>query len=79
MQADRQRHPLASAVDEWIPRRHGGNPTDPANAAHLHRFCNGVKGSKNMGDPAVLAKVTARCVDHIAALLAGRNPRRRAW
>lgn len=51
-----KRHPLASVVDEWIPRnpckrrhcRHGCQPTQPgdvslANCVELHAACNALK------------------------------------
>jgi hypothetical protein len=43
---DRQRHPLASCIDELIPRALGGSPTDPNNTAHAHRLCNGIRGTR---------------------------------
>lgn len=39
-QLDRQRHDLASSIDEVIPVVDGGSTTDPANLRHAHRFCN---------------------------------------
>lgn len=43
---DPQRHPLASCVDELVPRKHGGDPLDLTNTAHTHRLCNGKRGTK---------------------------------
>lgn len=43
---DRYRHPLASVIDEVVPRRHGGSPLDRANTRHAHRLCNGMRGTK---------------------------------
>ena len=43
---DAQRHPLASCVDELVPRAYGGSPTDPGNVAHAHRVCNGSRGTQ---------------------------------
>lgn len=68
MHADRQRHPLASAVDEWIPIAAGGSALDRSNAAHLHRYCNGVKG-----DRPVTPEVVTRCRAHIATLLEAKT------
>lgn len=43
---DRHRHPLASCVDELIPRKYGGSALDYSNVAHAHRLCNGMRGVK---------------------------------
>lgn len=40
MQADRQRDPLAFAVDEIVPRSRGGSAVDDANLGAAHRHCN---------------------------------------
>ncbi len=37
--------PLSSCVDDWFPRKLGGDPLDPDNCVEVHRVCNGVKGS----------------------------------
>lgn len=37
---DRQRHPLASSIDEVVPVALGGSTVDLANLRHAHRFCN---------------------------------------
>lgn len=74
MNADRQRHPLASAVDEWHPRKHGGSALDLDNLRHLHRYCNGVKGSRQ-----VTPQMVAKCQAHIAGLLGTASITRRTW
>lgn len=48
MRADRQRHPLALAVDEIIPVVRGGDPTSKTNTMPSHRCCNGSRGKHAM-------------------------------
>lgn len=62
---DRQRHPLASCIDEIIPRSQGGSAIDRANTAHAHALCNGSRGTKP-----ITAEVRARCRELVAAHLA---------
>lgn len=59
---DRQRHPLASAVDEITPRSHGGDPTDRTNCHHAHRWCNGARGNRPV-TPALQARCQAKYAD----------------
>lgn len=41
---DTQRHPLASCVDELVPRSLGGSAIDRSNCRHAHRLCNEIRG-----------------------------------
>ena len=56
LDADHQREPLGSALDELVPRAHGGSCTDPANVRHAHRLCNSIRGTKT-----ITADLRRRC------------------
>ena len=70
---DAQRHPLASCVDELVPRSHGGSPVDPGNVAHAHRLCNGLRCTEPI-TPALRRRCRAAVEQQIAPLVT-----RRAW
>lgn len=53
---DAQRDPLASCVDELVPRSRGGSALDLTNVGHAHRICNGSRGAKP-----ITPEVRARC------------------
>ncbi len=61
---DRQRHPLALAVDELVPRsrlhpsQRRAAALDPTNTAPAHRICNGSRGTKP-----ITPTVRQRCRD----------------
>lgn len=59
------RTPLASTVDEIIPRSRGGSATDLANTRHAHLTCNATRGNR-APTPAVLAACRARAEAHMA-------------
>lgn len=40
-----RRHPLASVIDEWIPRARGG-PVTASNCVECHSACNGIKSDR---------------------------------
>lgn len=87
MNADRQRDPLAFAVDEIIPRCRGGSAVDDANLAPAHRHCNGSRHNHPLvpWDPAWQTRkhdpeeVRARCRTRIEALWTARTPVIRNW
>lgn len=75
LNVDHQRHPLGSALDELVPRAHGGSPTDPANVAHAHRLCNGIRGTKP-----ITPALRQRCRQAIEQAIGATNGvTRRRW
>ncbi len=65
---DAQRDPLASCVDEVIPRKHGGSATEWANLAHAHRICNGKRGVKR-----VTSELREACLREVASIKEARR------
>jgi ribosomal protein L37E len=64
----RQTDPLGSVVDEIIARNHGGSAEDRANCRHMHRLCNGIRGTKPL-----TPEVRTRCRTSITRLLGHRT------
>ena len=61
---DKQRHPLASTIDELIPRARNGDPLDEALCRHAHRVCNSMKGKQP-----VTPELHTRCRTKVAELI----------
>lgn len=70
-----RRHPLASVVDEWLPRRLGGDPHDPDNCVELHHRCNEIKAGTWPVTPNLMAQCRAE-IERIlnAATVEVRHP-----
>ena len=70
---NRQSHPLASCVDEILPRHHGGSPLDPANLGHAHRVCNTSRGTQPI-TPEVRQRCQELALHHMNRITAIINP-----
>lgn len=66
---DRQRHALASTVDELVPIAAGGSDTDRANCRHAHRCCNSSRNKQPITD-----EVRRRCHELAMGHLAAAGP-----
>lgn len=71
-----RRHPLASVIDEWLPRARGGD-VNLDNCVETHSLCNGIKGDRWPVTP----DLNDRCRRRIEHELQGApNPTRsRTW
>lgn len=59
-----RRHPLASVIDEWLPRSKGG-AVDLTNCVEMHSWCNAIKSNHWP----VTDEMRDRCRTHIASLI----------
>ena len=55
-----RRHPLASVVDEWVPRSKGG-PVTLANCVEMHSACNAIKSDHWP----ITTELRDRCTDEV--------------
>lgn len=62
-------HPLSSVIDEWLPRRLGGDPHNPDHCVELHRVCNAIKSDAWP----VTDAIYERCRAEVRRLLEARD------
>ena len=65
---DRQWHPLASCIDELLPRSLGGSATDPTNLGHAHRCCNGSRHNTWPITPEVRQRCRTLALSHLGTV-----------